>query len=75
MLMTNEQILRLAQSLKGSCDHIDDVCEKLFGHIIDEYENEDEIIEGVETVTKRCDCCCWWLEPDEIDDGECMDCR
>lgn len=58
------RVAAIAEALVGTCmTDIDDVTTP-------EERNDVEFLRAVDAVVFRCECCDWWCDTSEMDDGE-----
>lgn len=73
--ITREDILRIADELRGQCHKsLDSILEEEFG--IDSSEVPIELLQTLDDEAMECTSCGWWFDANEIDDDQiCEDCR
>ena len=71
MKVDHETVVKIGESLVGTCRSLDEACEE-HGVEYDDLTTED--CREIDEIAFRCECCEWWVEPSEITDGTCTDC-
>jgi hypothetical protein len=64
--------VEVGEALLGSCQSIADALGEDEQHLVDNME----FCKALDGTAMLCDCCGWWVEPEEIDDnGDCEQCQ
>jgi hypothetical protein len=72
MVITDNDILELAESLLRTCKSLDDELEQSLSVTLDEVSLH--MLEILDNEVICCETCGWWVETSEATDGECEDC-
>lgn len=75
-LINSEGIRRVAEALLGTCKSLDEQLQQEFDD--DSLTIEAipvELLHKLDLMVWRCSVCDWWVEPHEIDDDVCDECR